>query len=144
VTLFRPDPRPSARWPVRYAGLWTSIGWGLVATIVYLSLTPRAIQFTLAESDKLEHLVAYFVLAGWYCQLYVRRYHWVVALAAAALGVLMECLQGMTSYRTFEVMDMLADGAGVGLAVSASVGSGATLVLRADRRLASLLDGKSG
>jgi VanZ family protein len=119
-----------------YAYWWKLVGGSLVAPIAYLSLTPSPIEPVFPESDKLAHGLAYFALAAWYCQLYGRPYHARVVLAAAALGVVIEILQAGTSYRSFEVADILADLIGVGLAVVVSTQTRASLLTRIDRRLA--------
>ncbi|MCF6255909.1 MAG: VanZ family protein [Gammaproteobacteria bacterium] len=95
--------------------LWLTIGWGLIALIVYLSLTaspPEVFEFAFA--DKLKHLFAYSVLMGWFTQLYpslkARR---VWALALFLLGVAVEFIQGWSGYRFFDVADMAANSLGV-------------------------------
>lgn len=68
------------------------------------------------QSDKLGHFLAYGGLMFWFCQLYPKaqtRVHY--AAGFIALGVGMEFLQGMTDYRTFEVLDMVANTIGVSL-----------------------------
>ena len=39
-----------------------------------------------------------------------------LAIAFVALGALIECLQGLTSYRSFEWLDIVADTIGVAIA----------------------------
>jgi len=93
-----------------------AFGWGLVATLVWLSLTPQPPQVDLEQGDKLGHLIAYGGLMYWFCLLYVRKQ--VRAAYAAgfiAMGIAIEFLQGWTGYRSFEVVDMVADTAGVAL-----------------------------
>jgi len=49
----------------RLRPLWMSIGWALIALIVYLSLTANPPEvFEFAFADKLKHLFAYSVLMG--------------------------------------------------------------------------------
>ncbi len=95
--------------------LWLTIGWVLIALIVYLSLTaspPEVFEFAFA--DKLKHLFAYSVLMGWFTQLYrslkARR---IWALALFLLGVAVEFIQGWSGYRFFDVADMVANSLGV-------------------------------
>lgn len=94
----------------------------MVAAIVWGSLTPAP---PAAGNDKLGHFATYGVLMFWFAQLYARRLAW--AAGFVALGAALEVAQGWTGYRSFEVNDMLANTAGVGL------GWGAALLLR--RRL---------
>ena len=82
-------------------------------------------------NDKVEHLLAYAALAFLPALHERRRYLIPVFFFAAALGVLLEFGQLYSPGRTFDVYDMLADGAGIVL------GAIAGLPLRSsiDRRL---------
>ncbi len=99
----------------QWYGLWISIGWGLIALIVYLSLVsspPEVFEFAFA--DKLKHLFAYSVLMGWFTQLYLSlKARGVWALALFLLGVAVEFIQGWSGYRFFDVADMVANSLGV-------------------------------
>ena len=101
-----------------FGGLWASIGWALIALVIYLSLTPsppEIIEFAFA--DKLKHLLAYGVLMGWFSQLYpATKSQLFWALVFCLLGVAMEFGQDWGGQRTFDVFDMLANGSGVLLA----------------------------
>jgi VanZ family protein len=96
--------------------------------IVWLSLMPQPPQVDLEQGDKLGHFAAYGLLMFVFCLIYDQR---ATRLAYATgfilMGVALEFLQGMTGYRTFELLDMLANATGV-LGVLAS-----TLVLRSLR-----------
>jgi VanZ family protein len=91
--------------------LYVGVGWAMVAAIVWLSLTPAPLRVDIESSDKLGHLAAYGVLMFWFAQLYARRMPW--AAAFVAMGVVLEFLQGWLGYRSFEVLDMLANSGGV-------------------------------
>lgn len=101
-----------------YFQLWHLLGWILIATVVYLSLTsspPEILEFAFA--DKLKHLLAYGVLMGWFGQLYSgAKPQLLWALGFSLLGVAIEFAQGWGGQRTFDVADMLANGLGVLLA----------------------------
>ena len=57
-----------------------------------------------------------------FCQIYdQRRTRLAYAIGFIAMGVALEFLQGMTGYRTFEVLDMLANAVGVALGWSAAL-----------------------
>ena len=101
---------------MKLRALWLAIGWGLVATIVWLSVTPRPPDIGIEHGDKLGHFAAYGAVMFWFCQLYPR----LAARAAyaagfIAMGVALEFVQRSLGYRTFEVLDMVADAVGVGL-----------------------------
>ena len=96
--------------------LWLALGWGLVAAIVWLSLTPSPPKVDFEQSDKVGHFLAYGSLMFWFGQLYVaRKTRLAYAVGFAAMGVTLEFIQGWTGYRDFEVYDMLANGTGVAL-----------------------------
>lgn len=98
-----------------YLRLWLSIGWLLIALIVYLSLTPHPINAPhFHNSDKVGHLLAYAALMGWFSQIYRHASQQIkIAMALVGLGITMEFLQGLTHYRMFDYVDMLANSLGV-------------------------------
>ena len=79
--------------------------------VAVVSLVPGP---DIGVSDKLSHLVTYFLLAGWFSLLAINRTRlgWTV-IGLIAYGMLIELLQGMTSYRYPEWGDVLANGTGV-------------------------------
>jgi VanZ family protein len=89
-------------------------GWALVAAIIWLSLAPKAPTLDMTVGDKIGHLAAYGVLMLWFCVLYRRkRVRAFYALGFVALGVVLEFMQGNLGYRTFDLLDMAANTAGV-------------------------------
>lgn len=103
----------AARRTLRGLIWWRLVSWLLVATVVVLSLTPQPIAIPVDQGDKWGHAMAYAALMLWFVQLYARPAHWRVGLGLLALGVLMECAQGLTASRHFDYYDMLANGSGV-------------------------------
>lgn len=95
--------------------IWLALGWLWVATIIYLSLTPHPTEpMHFLNADKLEHALAYSFLMLWFCQVYQQQAPRIlVASLLVALGIGIEYLQGITTYRVFDYADMLANGAGV-------------------------------
>jgi len=101
---------------LRFHTLWLAIGWALVLTVVYLSLTPHPISIPVEQGDKVGHVVAYAALMLWFAQIYSpSQRRLLLAVALAALGIALEFAQLLTDTRTFEIADMLADGAGVAI-----------------------------
>lgn len=98
-----------------YSLYWLHIGWIMVLLVIYLSLTaspPQVPKFQF--SDKFEHLLAYFMLMGWFGQLYPAFSRQIIsALGFVLMGILLEFVQGWSGYRMFEVQDMLANTTGV-------------------------------
>lgn len=102
--------------------LWQSLGAALVLAVAYLSLAPAIDIGGPPDSDKLAHGVTYAVLAIFYGALYRPARFAAVALALVGLGAALEAIQAMLAYRSAELLDMLANGAGVaaGLIVAAT------------------------
>lgn len=113
---------------LRYWRCWFGLGAVLVALVVFLSLTNLS-QAPITYWDKLDHLIAYGGLMGWFGQLFIRwRSRFVIAVALIALGVTMEFVQGATGYRHFDWLDACANMLGVMLGFG-------TLLLGADKIL---------
>lgn len=94
--------------------LWLSVGWLLVVLVIFLSLTPEPSRIIRAiSSDKVGHLVAYGVLMLWFLQLYPVSRRPVIATLLIAMGFLTEILQGFTTARVTEYLDVAANIAGV-------------------------------
>ena len=86
-------------------------GWGIVAAIVWLSVTPAPPQVDVTYGDKIGHLAAYGVLMLWFCQLYRTRIFY--AAGFILMGVALEFVQRELGYRSYEVADMVANALGV-------------------------------
>ncbi|MEM7082686.1 MAG: VanZ family protein [Pseudomonadota bacterium] len=100
-------------YALRLAPMWWVGGALLIAVVVYLSLAPGGPPVPVTLSDKLQHLLAYATLAIYFGGLVKRRAYWVVVLGLFGLSVLLECLQGWSGERTFDVVDMVFNGLGL-------------------------------
>jgi len=99
---------------LRWRGLWLALGWLWVGAILWLSLMPNPPQIDVPEGDKLGHGFSYALLMFWFCQLHLsRRARVGYALGFVAMGIAIEFVQRATGYRSFELLDMAADGVGV-------------------------------
>lgn len=102
----------------------------MVAIVVYLSLMPAPPQLEMTYGDKLQHIAAYSAMAYWFAMLEianVNKRRWAM-FALILLGGLLEFLQGLTGYRTFDTGDMLANA--IGVLIGGLVGaSGAGILL---------------
>lgn len=87
----------------------------MVVLIVYLSLAPADIAEDLPSSDKTAHFVAYGALMIWFSQLYLHRSRLAFAMGFIVMGLALELLQGALGHRSFELLDILANTAGVTL-----------------------------
>lgn len=108
--------------------VWTT-SWLLLALVVFLSLVPESPVALSDGVDKIAHGFAYaaltlsFLLAGvWRPGRGRGRYPmgaiWIV-VAAVALGVAIEIVQDIESYRSMDAFDAVADA--LGAAVGASI-----------------------
>lgn len=104
---------------LRYFKLWLSIGWLMVVTMCYLSLTSNPPDFNIEFHyiDKVGHFISYFILMFWFAQLYKginKRIFYFLFLIM--LGAVLEIVQGLGGVRFFEYYDMLANTLGVSFA----------------------------
>ncbi len=113
---------------MHYRRLWLLLGWLYVLLVLYGSLSRVPdIDMPFDNTDKLIHFLMYFILAGWFVQLYSRRSQHIVILGSAILlGIIIEFLQGLTAYRSFDMLDALANSIG---ALSAFLLAGTSLAL---------------
>lgn len=88
----------------------------IIAILSLIKVGKQPIQFKYL--DKVEHTIAYFVLALlWLLALRKFRIKGIVVITVVLYGVLLEVLQSeLTTYRTFDYMDMIANTFGVLLA----------------------------
>jgi glycopeptide antibiotics resistance protein len=93
----------------------------MVATVVWLSLTPEPPTLDFKESDKVGHFVAYGALMFWFSQLYQGRSRLLHGAGFIAMGIGLEFVQGALGYRTYEVFDMYANALGVLLGWAAAL-----------------------
>jgi len=118
----RIPPHVEHQDPLILRRLFVAIGWALVGAILWLSLTPQPPHVDFEQSDKVGHFIAYGGLMFWFCLLY-RHARTRLAYAAGfiAMGIAIEFLQRATGYRSFEVLDMVADAIGVLLGWAAAL-----------------------
>jgi hypothetical protein len=119
---------------LRYRTAWLAAGAAFVALVIYLSLSVTTIDAGKIENVKGGHFLAYCWLMYWYSQLY-RRLPVRIAIAAVlvAMGIGLEYLQGMTTYRTFGYMDMRDNALGVAVGLVLGSGVGGTVLARLER-----------
>ena len=128
---------PSVTPQILRAWFWLGVGFALFGTVWALvphslSLVPPSGLFEwlrnqneilriLLADDKIDHIVGFALLMGWFCQLYEsRRERARVMAALLAQAACIEIMQGFTTWRTAEIGDWLAGGVGIGLGWVAS------------------------
>ena len=103
---------------LRYPRAWFCAGVLVAAIVTFYSLLPADRVPQIGVSDKIEHVVAYAVLAFWFASVVARWDYVFMILALVALGGGIEILQGLMKMgREADIRDFVADciGAGVGL-----------------------------
>ena len=114
-----------------YRKLWRVLGAGFVALVIYLSLSTQTIDAGRIEDVKTGHFLAYFWLMYWYSQVYRgRAARFGIAAGLVAMGIALEYLQGMTTYRTFAYSDMRDNAIGVAAGLALGWGVGGTVLAR--------------
>lgn len=115
-----------------------------LVVIVYLSITPDPPRISdWPYFDKLEHLLAYCILMGWFGQLHGSIKHQsIFAISFCLIGISLEFIQGWSGYRLFDVADMAANTLGVLLGWWLSRALFAGILLHVDRGISQLLTSK--
>ena len=121
---------------LKYLRFWLILGWGMVFLVVIMSVIPSpAALDVLTTRDKFVHFFAYFVLMLWFGGIYLSgRKYLILGLALILIGIILELLQGMTSYRYFEYKDMIVNGFGVLLGWLLSMTRVSSLLIFVDQR----------
>ncbi len=101
--------------PLRFPRVWLGLWWLAIAVTIVVCLIPPPPLALPQNSDKVEHFLAYFLLASAAVQIYRTRGALLWAGAGLVLlGVGIEFLQGaLTTDRMADPMDALANSVGV-------------------------------
>ena len=116
--------------------LWLTIGYGLVALVVFLSLTssPVDMEMGLPYEDKVFHAFAYFILMAWFGQIYHDKFQRnMIAVIFVFVGMTLEYLQGFDANRYSEFADMIANATGVALGFSIALTGAKNILLRVEK-----------
>jgi hypothetical protein len=99
---------------LRLRGLWLCVGVAIAVIIATMSLLPSRHLPDVNVSDKIEHALAFLLLAFWFGSIVVRRDYLWLALAVLAFGGLIELVQGwMGLGRRADLLDLGADAIGI-------------------------------
>ena len=123
--------------PFRRPWLWAGLWMLAIAMVVFASLLPASNLPSVPVSDKVEHFVAYAVLAAGAVQLFVRRLSWgFVCVMLVLMGIGLEHLQAqMALGRMLDRNDALANTIGVLLGLATAFTPWRDALLNLDRRL---------
>jgi len=107
------EPRQSDA--LKYNDAWLGIGLAGIVLLFYLSFTNLSVpQVAGAYGDKVNHLLAYGCLMGWFGQIYKRTVRLGIAVVLVLVGLVIEVVQGQLGHRWFDLQDALANTLGVG------------------------------
>jgi VanZ family protein len=107
--------------PLRHARRWQFAGIAILILVLVAALMP-AIWFMqemrdprLAHPDKWFHAVTFMLLTIWFAGQYSRKSYWRIAAGLLAFGGFIEiCQRMLTTWRSAETMDLVADAIGIG------------------------------
>ncbi|VAW50204.1 hypothetical protein MNBD_GAMMA05-2045 [hydrothermal vent metagenome] len=122
---------------LQYRGLWLTIGYMLVALVLYLSLTssPVEIDLDIDYQDKFFHVLAYFTLMFWFAQIYHDKFwRYSFAVAFVLMGVGLEYLQSFDPERYYEFADMVANTTGVVIGLLLTLTSAKNILLNIENK----------
>jgi len=132
-----PSPGSSAdarRWvkPLRHRNAWLALWLFGVTVLIVVCLLPSTDLPKLRISDKIEHALAFALLAGSAVQLFERwRALLLVGLGLLALGIGIEFAQALfTTTRAMEAADVVADTVGIVVGLSVALTPLRDLLLR--------------
>ena len=117
--------------------LWYLLGAMMLLGVGALSLLPLP---DVGVGDKFSHVVTYVFLGGWFGLLAANRriLCWTV-VGLMAYGILLEFLQGMTTYRYAEWGDVLANGSGILIGITVYLTPLSRVLALVDRKLSLIL-----
>ena len=105
------DHRLQTEFELKLPKLWFSLAFTGLLALGVVSLIPAP---DLGGGDKIGHFMAYAMLSAWFSLLVEQRKSlWRILLGLIAYGLLLEFLQGLTSYRSGDLADAVANSLGV-------------------------------
>ncbi|MDH3760101.1 MAG: VanZ family protein [Gammaproteobacteria bacterium] len=132
-----PEPAIPPQVALKLVRFWYLLGVLMLIVVGALSLLPMP---EVGVSDKLSHVVTYVFLAGWFSLLAPDwRALAATVIGLMAYGILLELLQGMTTYRYLEWADMVANGSGIVIGALFYFTPLTRVLALVDRKLARLL-----
>ncbi|MGI9291459.1 MAG: VanZ family protein [Gammaproteobacteria bacterium] len=99
---------------LEYRPFWLVSGYLLLIVILVLSLIPLGpVGDIMMWTDKFLHAGCFLFLMIWFCGLFPRSSHLRISVLLMVYGGLIELLQYLTGFRSFELADMVADVVGI-------------------------------
>jgi VanZ family protein len=123
---------------LRFSSAWWALGWLALLTVTVASLLPLPADLPSPPGEDLTlHLIAWFVLSGWFGQLGRRPFTIAALLLIYSLAI--EGLQSQLAFRNAELSDALANAAGAGLGAIWARLYGTRWLIYVDGRLSDLM-----
>ena len=104
-------------YELKYQKMWLGLGMLAVLSLAILCLLPTSNLPNVKVNDKFVHFAAYFLLAGWFSGIVMPKNYLFFGTLLLAFSYLIEILQGISNYRSFEWQDLLANGLGITVAL---------------------------
>ncbi len=104
--------RYEKRWRIGGAFLLLGVLAGTIMPTIWWPHFPR---IQLLSMDKWLHLLTVLVLSLWFAGQYARNAYWRLGVGLIAFGILIEAGQALSSYRSAEWMDLVADVCGIAI-----------------------------
>ena len=104
-------------YELKYRKLWLGLGVLGIVFLAILCLLPTSNLPKVSVNDKLVHFSAYFIIGAWFSGIIKRKNYLVFGIVLLGFSYLIEVLQGLSKYRSFEWQDLLANGLGIAVAL---------------------------
>jgi VanZ family protein len=90
--------------------------------IPIILIWPDISKIVLIDFDKYLHGLTFALLAVWFSGQYSRKRYFAIGAGLFLFGIVIEACQRMVSYRTSDMLDLVADAVGIviGLAIAAA------------------------
>ena len=96
---------------LRLASYWFVLAYIMLLVLGIMSLIPVP---DIGGGDKVAHFLAYGALSAWFSLIVEQRITlWRILIGLISYGLLLELLQGLTSYRSGDLADAVANSLGV-------------------------------
>ena len=105
------DKDTRTEFELKLAKLWFGLAFIGLLVLGVVSLIPVP---DLGGGDKFGHFIAYAMLSAWFSLLVEQRKSlWSILFGLIVYGLLLEFLQGLTSYRSGDLADVVANSLGI-------------------------------
>ena len=130
--------------PLQHAIRWHAVSILLLLLVLVAALMPAVWFWTdrhsyvrwIVNADKWLHGATFVILALWFAGQYRPGWYWRIALGLTLFGVFIEACQRLVTYRSADVLDIVADAAGIGIGLAVALAGTGGWSLRFEHWLA--------